>query len=112
MTAPYRAHADPPRTLTDRLRQLNDDLQRLAVRLKDAIASAIGRAVADVVRDGVNGLLGGDDGPDHSRDDFDGPRFRRQGWDDDEQEDDPWRADELPIPPRRARTNSRWKEAV
>src|SRR5262249_56829325 len=63
MTVPYRAHADPPpRTLTDRVRQLNDNLQHLAIRLKDAIAAAIGRAVADAVRDGVSGLLGVEEG--------------------------------------------------
>ena len=116
MSVPYRAHADPPKTLTDRVRQLNDNLQRLAVRLKDAIAAAIGRAVAEAVKDGVNGLLGGDEA-DRSRDDFGDYRSRRQGWEADNQqhEDDPWRDDdeELPIPPRPVRsTNSRWKEAV
>jgi hypothetical protein len=99
--------------LTDRVRQLNDNLQRLAVRLKDAIAAAIGRAVAEAVKDGVNGLLGGDDGPDRSRDDLDDYRPRRHGWDDEPDEDDRWRDDnELPIPPKPVRSNARWKEAV
>ena len=88
MTAPYRAHADPPLTLTDRVRQLNDNLQHLAVRLKDAIATAVGRAVAQAVRDGVNALLGARDG----RPDPEGFDDRSQAdpadWGDDE--DDPW----------------------
>jgi hypothetical protein len=118
MNAPYRAHADPPVSLADRLRQLNDSLQRLALRLKDAIAGAIGKAVAEAVRDGVNGLLGGEDEAEQTRDDFyGGLRQGRHGWDDEEErhEDDPWYdgAEELPIPPRPARrVNSRWREAV
>ena len=68
MTAPYRGHAGPPpRALTGPVRQLDDNLQRLAVRSKDAIAAAIGGAVAEAVKDGVNGLLGGDDGADPAR---------------------------------------------
>ena len=45
MTAPYRAHADPPPSLADRLKQLNDNLQDLAVRLKDARNGATVRSV-------------------------------------------------------------------
>ena len=38
----HHAHADPPRALVDRLRQLNDNLQALGERLKHSIASVIG----------------------------------------------------------------------
>ena len=43
----HHAHADPPHTLADRLRQLNDNLQRLGQRLKSSIASLIGTTIAD-----------------------------------------------------------------
>jgi hypothetical protein len=55
---PWHAHADPPRTLGERLEQLNDNLQSLAQRLKDAIASAISSTIAATVRDLVRSLLG------------------------------------------------------
>jgi len=111
MTTPYRAHADPPITLTDRVRQLNDNLQDLALRLKDAIATAVGRAVAQAVRDGVNALLGArEEHPDPKR--FDGrPQADRRAWDD---EDAPWfdPAEEVVPPAQPARpAANRWKEA-
>src|SRR5262249_42473908 len=104
MNAPYRAHADPPpKTLTDRVRQLNDNLQRLAVRWKDASAAAIGRAVADAVRDGVSGLLGVEEQPQRGLEYHDDRhrfgRYDRDDQDDHRDEDDGWRDDDrLPIP--------------
>jgi hypothetical protein len=104
--------------LTDRVRQLNDSLQHLAIRLKDAIAAAIGRAVAEAVRDGVSGLLGVQEQPQRGLEHYDDHyRFGRHDWDDQDDrrdEDDLWRDDDrLPIPSKPARRpNSRWKEAV
>jgi len=62
MTYPH-GHADPPLTLTERLTQLNDNLQALDQRLKAAIGAAVGNAIAAAVRDTVRYLLGGKDTP-------------------------------------------------
>src|SRR5262245_7998586 len=56
----HRTQHDPPVTLADRLRLLNDSLQALAVRLKDAIASAVSQSVKETVQDAVRSLLGVD----------------------------------------------------
>src|SRR4051812_372632 len=53
-----RAHAGQPPTLAGRVRQLNDSLQQLALRLKDAIATAVSGAVGEAVRDAVRAVLG------------------------------------------------------
>ena len=53
-----QSRADPPLTLAERLDRLNNTLQSLGQQVKDAVASAIGTAVAGAVRDGVRGLLG------------------------------------------------------
>jgi hypothetical protein len=107
----YNAHADPPTTLADRVRQLNENLATLAVRLKDAIAEIISKAVAQAVRDGVSGLLG-NGGPfgqtRRLRDPFrDGAED--DPWSDDRDEDQayPWHCTE-PTPQR----PSRWTEAA
>jgi hypothetical protein len=42
--------ADPPRTLAERLRQLNDNLKALGERLKSSIASVIGSTIAEAVK--------------------------------------------------------------
>jgi hypothetical protein len=52
------AHADPPRTFADRLKGLNDSLQALASRLKDAIATAVSTALGQAIRDAIRRLLG------------------------------------------------------
>jgi hypothetical protein len=52
------AHADPPRTLSDRLRQLNENLQALGERLKNSIATVIGTTIAEAVKDAIRRLLG------------------------------------------------------
>src|SRR5262245_25862343 len=56
----HRTQHDPPVTLADRLRLLNDSLQALAIRLKDAIASAVSQSVKETVQDAVRSLLGVD----------------------------------------------------
>jgi hypothetical protein len=55
---PLNHSSDPPRTLVERLEQLNDSLRTLGDRLKDAISSTIGDTVSEAVRDAVRGLLG------------------------------------------------------
>jgi hypothetical protein len=69
-------HHDPPRTLAERLEQLNDNLQSLGERLKDAIAGAVSAAVAAAIHDALRHLLGSRDGPNREhpfiqRSDFD-----------------------------------------
>jgi len=60
--AKYRARAGPP-TLAGRLRLLNDELQALAGRLKEAIAAAVAGAAAAAVRDALRQLLGAPEPP-------------------------------------------------
>jgi len=120
VNAPYRAHADPPKTLTltDRLRRLNDNLQRLAARLKDSIAAAIGKTVAEAVKDGVSDLLGVEDEPEPRRDAYPGGYGHGRHWEEGDDYGryggDPWRyQDEDPPPlPKPGRGDGRWKEAV
>jgi hypothetical protein len=59
----WHSRADAPRTLAQRLRHLKADLQGLGERLKTSIASVIGQAIADAVRDAVRWLLGGQEEP-------------------------------------------------
>jgi hypothetical protein len=54
----WHSHADPPRTLTRRLENLNGNLQSLHQRVKESIAGAISAAVAEAIRDVVSDLLG------------------------------------------------------
>jgi hypothetical protein len=58
----YRARAGPP-TLAGRLRLLNDELQALAGRLREAIAGAVAGAAASAVRDALRRLLGAPEPP-------------------------------------------------
>src|ERR1700733_10628358 len=74
----YDAHTGPPRTLADRLRELNESLRSLAVRQKDAIARAVGSMASDAVRDAVRCLLGDKHGRSEDPDSFRGG-FERQG---------------------------------
>ena len=60
--AKYRARAGPP-TLAGRLRLLNDDLQALSGRLREAIAGAVAGAAASAVRDALRRLLGAPEPP-------------------------------------------------
>jgi hypothetical protein len=60
---PYRARYDPGgRTLSDRLDRLRDTFDDLAVRLRSAVADAVGETLGDVIREAVlrtlNGLAG------------------------------------------------------
>src|SRR4051812_1959646 len=101
-------NADPPPTLADRLSGLNDRLLSLAARLKEAIASTVGQAVSQAVRDLVRALLGEPERrrPDQDRwpDNCDHQRYAEssngfdsegQDWDENE---DPWRPDSR-LPP-------------
>jgi hypothetical protein len=59
----FTGGADPPRTLAERLSRLNDNLQSLGERLKTSIASLVGDAIAEAVRDAVRRLLGSKEAP-------------------------------------------------
>ena len=117
---------DPPRTLTERLTRLNDDLRALGERLKASIAGVVGEAIADAVRDSVRHLLGkeapADRYPDqrevyprgHSRDDSydrvnDPWSEVDRRWAEDEEESY-WPAREKPVP--RTNTRRRWRSAL
>src|SRR3954462_10579440 len=81
----YRAHADPPCTLGDRLQQLNSNLQALAIRLKDAIAGAISGTVGQAVRDVIRKLLGIKEVSRPQEDLFGDPAQRQSdGWEEDD----------------------------
>jgi len=58
MNFQHHAHADPPRTLTQRIERLNDTLDNLRNQLKDEIARAVSMAVAEAIRDGIRAMLG------------------------------------------------------
>ena len=49
---------DPPASFADRLQQLNENLQAMAVRLKDAIAGAVSTAIGHAIRDVIRRMLG------------------------------------------------------
>jgi hypothetical protein len=119
----YHGSPDPPRTLTQRLAKLNDNLQTLGDRLKASIAGLVGDAFADAIRDSVRGLLGGKEAPaDPYRDQRDyrdphAPDYYR------DREDDPWGdgenrwAEEDFSPARQSQTthnsaSNRWRNAV
>lgn len=74
------ARADPPLTLAERLDRLNDTLQSLGQQLKDSIASAIGSTVAAAVRDGLRGLLGSEEEPDHPQERYSPDDAEEPGW--------------------------------
>jgi hypothetical protein len=74
----FHAHADPPRTLGERLEQLNDNLHNLSLRLKDAIAAAVSTAVGEAIRDGIRNMLGRNNSP--ARDEF--PQHESDLWND------------------------------
>jgi hypothetical protein len=117
---------DRPRTLVQRLRQLNENLLSLGQRLRESIASVIGETVAETVRDGLRRLFGRHDAapaPSPAP-----PTFHRRYedrdplWDDPEEEerDDGWREQEdepepEPFRPPAApqeKECSRWRHAL
>jgi hypothetical protein len=58
MTPAFRPHADPPRTLRQRLERLNCALEALRRELKDGISRAVSAAIAEAIGDGLRALLG------------------------------------------------------
>jgi hypothetical protein len=120
----YHAHADPPRTLTERLRQLNDSLRSLGERLKASIAAVVGDAVADAVRDALHKLLGGNEASvlnerqDYrDRYDYRDPRDSRLAnpWRDDDDrrsEDAAFRTQESRTPAKADGSSQRWRNAL
>lgn len=115
----YGSH-DPPRTLSERLERLNDNLQSLGERLKASIAGLLGETIADAVRDSVRGLLGGREAPPtpyRDRRDYHTPDHYREGEDDSWGEDDRRWEEEDFAPARRTPATSsgagkRWRDAV
>lgn len=111
------ARADPPLTLAERLDRLNDTLQSLAQQLKDSIASAIGSAVAAAVRDGLRGLLGSEEEPEHLPERYYPDEAEEPGW---SHPDRPLWHQEEEYQPRgwrepaqhRYQTSSRWSDAL
>lgn len=109
----------PPRSLAERLEQLNDTLQSLGDQLKEAIAAAIGTTVAQAVRDAIRGLLGESAGssgypPRSWQDD---PPWHERSWQ--EWEPDRWSEQnaQLSHEPSRPRgsarnTSLRWQHAL
>jgi hypothetical protein len=124
----YPTHAAPPRSLAERLERLNGGLKELAERLKQSIASLVGSAIAEAVRDAVHALLGGEDRPVSPRyQNFPSQRPPGQDyrgrWDEPAEqrwyeEDHPWREDEpFEPPPAPAADTSkaagkRWRHAL
>jgi hypothetical protein len=123
----YHAHVEPPRTLTERLHQLNDQLRSLGERLKASIAGLIGEAVADAVREAVRRLLGGrqmpPEGPFCEQRNPYGRSDHRDYRDD--RMDDPWNEDDgrwsgdndegsIPVPSTADADNpaNRWRNAM
>lgn len=101
-------HHDPPRPLTERLEQLNQNLQSLGDRLKEAIASAIGTTVAQAVRDAIFALLGQPESAPRyqDRDRYPEERsWRERSWDDPDR--DPWMERHYYEPPSRYSGSSR-----
>ena len=118
----YHAHADPPRSLASRLRSLNDNLLEMAVRLKEAIASAVSSTLGQAIRDLVRRLLGDDESRPGDR-----PTYERQDrqrsydrYDQDrygnEHDDDHWNEDRedwqpAPEPRTESKDCKRWNTA-
>ena len=108
--------AGPPRTLAERLEQLNDTLKGLAGRLKEAIASAVSNAVAEAIQDGVRNLLGARTSPqlDHRFDQKHEPEFGHWNepvdsvWNDEEEYRPGFQ--EILVEPKQ--TSSRWRNAI
>jgi hypothetical protein len=109
----YTGGADPPRTLAERLSHLNDNLQALGERLKTSIASLVGDAIAEAVRDAVRRLLGSKEasGVNTFRDDRDDrdQAHTREYRDADAQ--DPWAEGESRWPEENGHA-SRWQREV
>ena len=116
----HNGSPDPPRTLAERLTQLNDNLQSLGERLKASIASLLGDAIADAVRDSVRKLLGGEDAPaDPYRDqrEYHSPAHYREDVDDPWGDEDRRWEEEDYTPSRQTQTTrnsatDRWRNAM
>jgi hypothetical protein len=100
----YTGGADPPRTLAERLSRLNDNLQALGERLKTSIASLVGDAIAEAVRDAVRKLLGTREAPGVNT-------FRDDRDDRDSDAQDPWAEGERRWPEEDDNA-SRWQRDV
>jgi hypothetical protein len=116
----HHSSPDPPRTLAERLAQLNDNLQSLGERLKASIAGLLGDTIADAVRDSVRVLLGSKEAPPTSyRDqrDYHSPDYYRDREDDPwGDEDRRWEEEEIYTPTRQTQTtrneSNRWRNAL
>jgi hypothetical protein len=112
----FHAHADPPRTLGERLEQLNDNLHSLSVRLKDAIASAVSTAIGEAIRDAVRSLLGKQEAPDPDRSVFWPPEAQSDLWNDSEEsrwnEEDDFQPRPQERPTERKQPANRWGNAL
>jgi hypothetical protein len=113
----YPAPTGPPRTLVERLAQLNDSLQALGEKLKSTIASLIGSAIAEAIRDVVRSLLGSeqDSPPRHFPDRLDGWDNTGQVWQDESPrwsgEEDYYPADRTAAPASKQNPARRWRNA-
>ena len=108
----YRGRADPPRSLAERVRRVDDSLRTMMEEVKTSIASVVGEAIADAVRDAIHRLLGGGRRPiEPTR------REYRDPWEHDpwaEEREDDWSEIEEHVPPPRLATKpgTRWREAA
>ena len=107
----YRGRADPPRSLAERVRRVDDSLRAMMEDVKTSIATVVGEAIADAVRDAIQRLLGGERRPiEPTR------REVRDPWEHDpwaDERDDGWSEVEEDFPPRLAtKPDSRWREVA
>jgi hypothetical protein len=114
MNLPY-SHADPLRTVQQRLEWLNGTLELLSDQLKGDVAKAISLAVADAVRDGLNSLFGrkGCPGPYRRYRDSDSDD---RGWHEDEEQEfsrqDRCAEPDEEIPPSQPQEHGRLQQAL
>lgn len=85
---PYRDYAQPPPTPMERLQDLGDHLRELAVRVREAVAEAVGETLSRLARDAARQWLGHPAKPDPYSGDYDRHRDDADPWADDEPEDD------------------------
>jgi hypothetical protein len=88
---PYHGSTDPPRTLTARLRRLNDNLQELGERLRASIVAIVGETISETIRDALRRLLRAREMPTEPYRDY---RDRSPTRDYRGRADDPWSEDE------------------
>ena len=100
--------ATPPAPAAWLLR-LQDDLRRLALRLKEEVARLVGEAVADAVRDSLRRLLGAEvEDPRDFRYDLPGPEAEEADWPEPLWQEDLPPATRQPGPAHRRR----WRQAL